>query len=215
MLLLQFDDQDAAAFKQVFGESAGERASLIANELLAANYEWAIYRTLFGTCEERVVLLNDAMTPFAAVFQETLFDSVLMRIARLTDRCGAKAQDNVSFCALKMDLIESEDNCVCIEGIESKLSCVTEKVKEIHLVRNKRISHNDYEMALADYEDLPGFSRKTISSVLEQMSIAFNVVREQAGLPALAFDLMYDQINKPFFFDVLSAGLRSLNKTAR
>jgi hypothetical protein len=70
------------------------------NDFHALRLVWSEYRELFGVSPSRIEIINEAGGLFARVVQDEVFDSVLMRLSRLSDPPRSNGKDNLTFRAL-------------------------------------------------------------------------------------------------------------------
>src|SRR5687768_17578386 len=81
-------DEVRADYISRLGDERGEFIYALRNELVWLHAKWQQYRILFGTSDKRIDLLNE-MAPFVVrVIQDSLWEDVVMHLARLADRPG-------------------------------------------------------------------------------------------------------------------------------
>ena len=68
------------------GEAIGEVYGKLWQEMAWIHTKWAQYIELFGTNPERIDLLNRAASAMIRTVQDTLWDDVLLHLARLNER---------------------------------------------------------------------------------------------------------------------------------
>ena len=112
---------------------------LLENEILFICFKWQIYTQLFGSSEENIELLNDFAPICFGIYQNALFDDVILSICRVADRSGEKGNTNLSLSKL-CDLIGDSDN--------EQLKKIQELCAGLQKQRNKRIGHNDYRSSM-------------------------------------------------------------------
>ncbi len=78
-------EESKADHVAAMGVELGEFYSALWHELAWIHSKWAEYVTLFGTTSTRVELLNQAAPRFFRTIQDSLWEDVLLHIARLTD----------------------------------------------------------------------------------------------------------------------------------
>ena len=93
---------------QAMGEEVGSIYSQLWQELAWLYREWAEYVALFGTKESRVELLNEAAPAFTRIVQDSLWEGVILHIARLTDPPKSVGKRNLSIRALEEAVTDSE-----------------------------------------------------------------------------------------------------------
>jgi hypothetical protein len=138
------------------GEEMGSLFGLLCKELWTLNNEVSTFVGLFSQSTE-VNLLNESAPEFFGAVQRLLYDSIALRIARLSDPAtsnrGQQANLTVS------NLVETIRTSACVSPNDLKrISEVLAKVKEaaepFKLWRNKVIAHSDLQHATQGFPDL-------------------------------------------------------------
>lgn len=172
------DDNSEAVIKAEYisslGNELGSYFYALHREVIELNIVWQQYRQLFGEDAETIGVLNSTAGLFFKVIQDELWDSVLLRIATLTDASEMKGRKNLSLRALPglMPSAELSD--------ELKLLC-DEALAEAEFARehrNKRIAHNDhdYHLSIAAVP-LSGISRLKVESMLHAIRNVMSFVQ--------------------------------------
>jgi len=78
------------------GEELGEFYSAFWQELAWTHQKWSEYIALFGTNPGRIHLLKSAGPKFFRTIQDSLWDDVLLHLARLTDSPRSRGKDNLT-----------------------------------------------------------------------------------------------------------------------
>lgn len=78
------------------GKDLGALYSALWQEVASIHAKWAQYVVLFGTKPERIELLNKAAPSFFHLVQDTLWENVILHIARLTDSPQSVGKPNLS-----------------------------------------------------------------------------------------------------------------------
>ncbi len=78
------------------GPELGEIYAALWQEVASIHSKWAEYVVIYGTKESRVALLNRAAPRFARLIQDTLWEDVVLHIARLTDPPKSMGKPNLS-----------------------------------------------------------------------------------------------------------------------
>lgn len=89
-------DQALAENIRVMGKDLGELYSALWQEVAWVHSKWAEYVQLFGVKESRIDLLNRAAPRFARLLQDSLWEDVLLHIARLTDPAKSMGKSNLN-----------------------------------------------------------------------------------------------------------------------
>lgn len=184
------------------GERVGSIYSQLWQELALLHRTWAEYVILFGTKESRVVLLNNAAPAFTRIVQDSLWEGVLLHIARLTDPPMSMGKPNLSVRALEDAVTNSE--------LKAKVSA---SVKQALLSsefcrdwRNRHLAHRDLDLALKrGAEPLKLATRVKVNEALSDLSEVLNVLSRHylesttffdidlrvGGIPGGAISLLY------------------------
>ena len=78
------------------GPELGPLYDAMWQQLAWLHHKWDQYVELYGTADTRLTILNEAAPMFFRVVQDTLWDDVLLHIARLTDSPQSMGKPNLS-----------------------------------------------------------------------------------------------------------------------
>lgn len=165
------DDEAEAELTAAMGPELGAVVHQLSNELVAVLDDWREYRQLFGTSEKRIDLLARAANRFFGVLQETLFETTLLHIARLTDapEPGRKP-------ALTIRRLESLITDPVLRGsVSHRVSRALKCAQFARDWRNRHIAHRDLLLALDKPTDpLAVASRKRVQVALDAIANVLN-----------------------------------------
>lgn len=171
-------------YTSVMGEELGPVFYHLWNECVWLNDKWSQYTILFGSSEDRVILLNRTAGHFFKVIQDSLWDDTLIHIARLTDPPKTGTKHNLTIQHLP-DLVTGDLS----ERIGSTIEGVLEKSQFARDWRNRRIAHKDLGLALnTGAAPLQPASRKAVSDALGALGELLNVVDSHYGGGETVFD---------------------------
>jgi hypothetical protein len=129
---------------------------------------------LFGSKPARVELLNKAAPVFFRLIQDSLWDDILLHIARLTDppiSFGAKA--NLTICYLS-DLVATSETKAAVQAL---IGIAKDKSLFCRDWRNRRIAHRDLALALdSPATPLQPASRQYVREALSAIDAVLNAV---------------------------------------
>lgn len=184
------------------GERVGSIYSQLWQELVWLYRTWAEYVALFGTKESRVALLNNVAPAFTRIVQDSLWERVILHLARLTDPPKSMGKPNLSVRALEDAVTNSE--------LKAKVSAA---VREALLAsefcrdwRNRHLAHRDLDLALKrGAEPLKSASLLKVNEALIGLSDVLNVLTRHyfdsttffgidlrvGGFPGGAISLLY------------------------
>jgi hypothetical protein len=159
-------------YVRVMGQELGPLYNELWQQIAWLHCKWDEYVTLFGTKPSRIGLLNQAAGRFFRVVQDTLWEDVILNIARLTDSPKSRGKANLSIRALP-ECIRSEFRIELDERILMAMSA-TEFCRDW---RNRHIAHRDLSLALAHgVEPLMPASREKVRAALDAIDAVLNVV---------------------------------------
>ena len=170
---------------EVMGGQLGSIYSQLWQELAWLHRTWAEYVALFGTKESRVTLLNSAAPSFTRIVQDSLWESVILHIARLTDPAKSMGKPNLSVRAL--------EDAVTDPGLKAQVSA---SVADALLAsdfcrdwRNRHLAHRDLELALKrGAEPLKPASRLKVKEALDGLSAVLNLLSRKYFDSTTLFD---------------------------
>ena len=167
------------------------------NEVGWLYLKWEDYVELFGTNPTRIDLLNKSAPVFFRIIQDTLFENVLLHIARLTDPPKSSGKKN-----LTIQSLPSLVNAPIRVSVVDHISNAIEKASFCRDWRNRHIAHRDFGLSIGEHvEPLKQASRAKVKEALDSISKVLNIVSEyymQSGVvfdsiggPGGALDLLY------------------------
>jgi hypothetical protein len=137
-----------------------------------------LYRQLFATSPDRIDLLNRCASELAGIFQEVLYDDVLMALFRITEGAKTCGRDNCTLARL-LDVVKSIRPALATR-LEPRLVSARATLDKYSEWRNKRIGHNDLHAMcarIAGNSRLQGPSREEIEGVLQKVRGILNGVQ--------------------------------------
>src|SRR5207249_7581748 len=108
-------------------------------EIAWIHSKWAEYVVLYGTKESRVTLLNQAAPRFARLIQDTLWEDVVLHIARLTDPPKSMGKHNLSV----QSLSEHVSDPATRHKVEQLVAQAIARSEFCRDWRNRRLAHRD------------------------------------------------------------------------
>jgi hypothetical protein len=145
------------------GPELGPVYNALYNDVVWLHMRWKLYRQLFAKSPERLDLLNETAGFFFHVVQDTLWEDVVLQLAKLTDSPKSAGKDNLSLRCLPT-LVSDQS---LRSEIDSLLDAALSACGFARKWRNRRLAHRDLGLALATGGDpLPGVSRADIEGAL-------------------------------------------------
>ena len=131
---------------RVMGAEMGTAFSALDHNVIELHVLWKQYRELFCNDSEVVALLNSTAGLLFKVVQDALWDSVLLRILRLTDGAKTGSKPNLTLKTLETLIPESEPDFK--EAVVKLVETAREKSNGAREHRNQRIAHQDYNYGM-------------------------------------------------------------------
>jgi hypothetical protein len=155
------------------GNELGRLYDALWQEVAWLHVKWREYVTLFGTTPSRIELLNKAAPSFFRVIQDSLWEDVLLHIARLTDSPRSMGKHNLSFRQLAKIALDLN----IASQIEKLTAAALETSAFARNWRNRKLAHRDLHLALGQgAEPLPPVSRAQVKEALATLSAILNAV---------------------------------------
>lgn len=157
------------------GPQLGAVYNVLYNDVSWLHAKWEQYRHLFAKSERRIELLNETAGYLFRIIQDTVFEDVVLGLARLTDRIqtgrGQKRQENLTLRRLPSLVSDPQFQLELTALVEAALdACTTPQAW-----RNKRLAHRDLAVALATAGDpLPGISLADVEAALAALRVLLN-----------------------------------------
>jgi hypothetical protein len=164
---------------QVLGPALGVVYNSLFNDVSWLHDKWKQYRILFAASEKRIALLNEIAGFFFYFLQETIFEGIVLNLARLTDPIqtgrGGQQQENLTIQSLP-SLVKDPD---LSKELEELVNTALNTCSSFRMWRNKRFAHRDLKLALAKSGDpLPGISRADIEKALDSFRTLLNKLEQ-------------------------------------
>lgn len=166
-------DQVRARSVQVMGQELGETYEALWQEIVWLHSKWAEYAALYGTKESRVALLNKAAPRFARLIQDTLWEDVVLHIARLTDPPKSAGKHNLTIQSLATHIGDSATRTI----VEELVARAIEQTEFYRDWRNQHLAHRDLHLALArGAEPLKTGFRQLVREILQTLDQTLDTI---------------------------------------
>jgi hypothetical protein len=190
----------------VMGEPLGELYSALWQEVAAIHETWGEYVILFGTKESRVTLMNKAAPRFTRLVQDTLWEHVLLHIARLTDPPQSMNRENLSIKALPPLVSRAELQ----DPVAQLIARATSEADFARDWRNRRLAHRDLALALErPAAPLKLGSRNSVKTVLATFVELLNLLNKHYFDATTIFDFRDEGRGALSLLYVVDDGLRA------
>jgi len=198
-------EQARARSVQVMGLELGETYEALWQEIVWLHSKWAEYLALYGTKESRVVLLNKAAPRFARLIQVTLWEDVVLHIARLTDLPKSAGKQNLTVQSLAAHISDP----VTRAKVEQLVARAIEQAEFCRDWRNRHLAHRDLHLALArGAEPLKSGSRESVREILRTLGEILDTVSLQYLSSSTHFEFETDAGGALSLLYVLDDGVK-------
>lgn len=201
----QTADQAKQHYIEIMGDDLGTIYHRLWQEIAWVHMKWGDFITLFGTSESRIELMNDAAPAFCRLIQDSLWENVLLHIARLTDRGSTGGKQNLTIQRLPALITNSAKIQLSLKAAVDNAIDVCTFARDW---RNRHIAHSDLLLHISDdAEPLEFASRKRVSEALEALADVLHVL-SQHYLNSTTF-FQSEGIDALHFLYVLDDGVKA------
>jgi hypothetical protein len=187
------------------GNNLGSLFHELWNEVGSLHIKWQEYVELFGKKPSRIDLLNQSAPVFFGIVQESLWENVLLHLARLTDPPKSAGKNNLTLKRLP-NLVDTEIR----ETIIKQIAYAEEKIGFCRDWRNRHIAHRDLKLAMGEHaEPLKPASRAKVKDALKSIVMILNTISEYYMKSTMAFDLITEPGAAEDLLYVLDDGIRT------
>lgn len=187
------------------GEEIGLIYDALWQEIAWIHKKWAEYVALFGTTPERIELLNQAAPSFFRTVQDSMWEDVLLHLARLTDSPRSMGKSNLSMKRLAAAVANSPIYAEITELVET----AQQRTEFARDWRNRKLAHRDLDLVLGRHvEPLAPASRAAVKDALTTLAAVLNVVSGHYLDSTTMFELGSNSSDAVSLLSVLRDGLR-------
>ncbi|PKN76669.1 MAG: hypothetical protein CVU52_03690, partial [Deltaproteobacteria bacterium HGW-Deltaproteobacteria-10] len=163
------------------------------------------YLELFGKTPSRIDLLNQSAPVFFKIVQDSLWENIILHLARLTDPPKSAGKNNLTIQRL-LDLVDTSIR----ETISGQIRYAKEKTRFCRDWRNRHIAHRDLKLAIGDYaEPLKPASRANVKDAVESIARVLNTISEYYMKSTIAFDSIVGPGGAEGLLYILDDGIRA------
>ncbi len=135
----------------------------ITTDIYKLHYVWDTFLLLFASDKKNVDVLNAVGSGFFAMNQTLMYDDVLLRINRITDRAKVAGKDTASLEQLLHLTGWRRSDPANWKIFSDELRTVKSACRECRAHRNRRLSHKELDQATP----LPPTTRKMVETAIE------------------------------------------------
>lgn len=188
----------------MMGDDLGRLFTKLQNEVVWLHIKWSHYAELYGTKSSRIDLLNKAAPRFFNTVQDSLWETIVLHIARITDPSVSMGKANLSVLRLP--------SLICDDSLRSSVEELLERLKGktqfARTARNKFFAHKDLGQAmLPDGERATLGSRADIRMALESLALVLNEVSVHYLDSTMMFKMVSHEIDAAGLLYVIDDGL--------
>jgi hypothetical protein len=159
--------------REHMGEALGDLCFFLWKELSWLHVKWEEFRTLYGTSEKEIALMNAVAPNFFGRLQQILWEDLMLHISRLTDPPKSAGRDNLSLRRLPM-LVGDPGLKVKVEGLVAAAVTRSDFARDW---RNRYLAHSDLLHAEnPSLHALAPASRRDVKETLAEISKPVNVL---------------------------------------
>lgn len=187
------------------GEPLGVRFHALWQEVAWIHAKWEQYVELFGSKPTRIDLLNRAAPFFFRVVQDSLWEDIILHIARLTDPPRTGTKENLTI-RLLPELAREELRGELVRLVDTS----TRAAGFCRDWRNRRIAHRDLHLAIeSGMEPLKPASRASIKEALCSIVSVLNSVTSHYMDSTTMFGRTFESGGALSLLYVVDDGLRA------
>lgn len=188
------------------GVEIGTVYSALWQEVAGIHKKWAQYVELFGTSPARIDLLNQAAPSMFRTVQDTLWEDVLLHLARLTDPPKSMGKANLSLRHLAV-LVAASPIGGNVEWLANAALGACEFARDW---RNRKLAHHDLGLAVGQgVQPLAPASRASVKVALTALAEVLNSVSSHYCDSTTRFDRGPGSEDAASLLYLLRDGLRS------
>jgi len=187
------------------GFELGSFYNSLYNEIIWLHYKWSEFEEIYGTKESRIQIINQAAPFFFFIIQKVLWENILLGIARITDPAKSRGKKNITIQALP-GLIQDEK----LKGkVEGSIKIILEKTEFCRDLRNRWISHHDYELSINDNaKPLENANRLLVTESLDEIENLINILLKEYFQSTLMLKVIRSSNGSLALLQVLRDGLK-------
>lgn len=155
------------------GKDLGTIYDALWHQIAWVHAKWSEYVVLFGIKASRVDLLNKAAPSFCRLIEGSLWENVLLHVARLTNPPSTGKKENLTVQLFSNLINEASTRAKVDSLVESALSA-SEFARDW---RNRHIAHVDLDLSVSDTaKALELASRQRVNDALRALAEVVNAV---------------------------------------
>lgn len=184
-------------YLESYPSDSGKLAYYLSNEITFLHLKWKEYREIYGNDPAIIEMINEVAGYFFWMHERTLRHDVFFTIARILDPAYSgrgTSKPNATLDKLISELEPHTDSGI-IKTWKSELEQLKSESKTLLDIRNKILSHNDFETHVTHSpEILSGISRQQVEELLELIRDLFNKINLQFRNSEVGFNYIFNPL---------------------
>ena len=187
------------------GEKLGSLYYALWQEVCWLYAEWREYVEVYGTKASRIALLNEAAPSFFRLVQDGLFETTVLKIARLSDPPKSVGKPNLTVRQLPALIADKQVR----DRIEASIKTATAAAVFARDWRNRRFAHRDLYLSLGlASEPLEVATREKVQASINALAELLNLVSNHYLGRTTAFEITGNLGGALTLIRILDDGLR-------
>lgn len=163
-----------------------ESFTILARKLVELHIVWQQYRQLYGQDDGTIDVLNRTAGLFFKIVQDELWDSVLLRVCRMTDPAAQGKNKNLTIWSLHSLITDATFKA----EVEKQCQAADDAAEFARSHRNKRIAHQDHGYTTnSPANPLSPVSRDRVEEMLKALRGVMNLIHGHYD----GIDFQYDK----------------------
>jgi len=192
-------------YKADMGEELGDLFHTLWQEIVWLKYKFTEFVELFASKDSRLSLLNNSAPRFFKLLQDTLWEDVLISIARLTDPMKTMGKKNLTFNNIPNLIDDTELQPQIDKALKNALGA-SEFCRDW---RNRRIAHRDLNLSIKS-EESPKLKKSSVGQVrknLDSLEAVLNMISVHYSDSTTLFDMRGEPGSALCLLHVIKDGL--------
>jgi hypothetical protein len=172
--------------RKSLGKEFGEVCYHVLNEWCDLYLTWNQFKNLFCRSPERVELLSKAGAGFFYNVDRHFFSSMMLALCRLSDRPSTAGRENLT--------VKLFPNCMDSNNRVARMTALLDQVEKSTAFardwRNRRISHNDFNLKLGKTEPLKTATVELVDGAIAAIHATLAYIHEEFMDTELADDVI-------------------------
>lgn len=158
---------EIAKLEPLLGAELASMYYYVSQDIFLLRDQWRTYKSLFGTNEQRVELLDGISRNVTRTIEKTLFEAVLMGLRRITDKANSKRNERSVTVKAFARHFEGDD----LKHMKRLINEAERAADFAQHWANKKIAHSDYEYRKGNLRLKPALRAKVDDAIEKIASV--------------------------------------------